>query len=72
MNKFKSPLEALKHHVTGAIERGEAKAISAVVTRVIYDLDLGWCVADEDSIIVEGFCTEQDARDWLAENMEAS
>ena len=31
MSKFKSPRDALKYHVTGAIERGEAKAIEAVV-----------------------------------------
>jgi hypothetical protein len=31
--KFNSPKEALEYHVTGAIERGEKQAITAVITK---------------------------------------
>jgi hypothetical protein len=34
MKHFKSPNDALKHHVTGAIERGEKIAVVAVIPKL--------------------------------------
>ena len=33
MKNFKTPLEALKYHVSGAIERGEGEAVTAVINK---------------------------------------
>ena len=37
-----TPLDRLRHHVTGAIERGEAEAIVEVTTKHYNYIDLGY------------------------------
>lgn len=44
------PLEALRHHVTGAIERGEAEAVTEVTARATHNAPLAHVVAYEDHL----------------------
>jgi hypothetical protein len=62
MSKFDTPQEALRHHVTGAIERGEKEPITARPMAVI-DITVKNGIV-EHVAVPEGFAITIVVHDW--------